>query len=369
MGFQRRQRLYTGTSEMGATHRETFRQIAHKMGAQNGYLTGMWITISGWIQASEPAALFYPEIWKMIKGVTMRGLAHEWLTDIPGAALTLVNLQDDTLNPFKASIFRINDVVVPTADVPVFVEHNYYIPIAPRHVQPGNKGKGNKDGMFPLAALLEQGEITINLGNALPDPWSLDGNLKVEVHIETYWTEAKILPAPWKIDWFRDPASDVQFSSRESRIDMLFACDDEFGTFTQPTGRFKIETDTLVIQDEITGRQAVIANEFPRVGATQSIFSELLPMISPIDVASRMDQLPSTILRVRDANTDHAGSLFYLVRRALAQDASQSKLYAGVLNIPEGQVNDQSQLTIGKLPAAQLRPGHGGYTGLPFRVG
>jgi len=370
-GFFRRERLLKQAITENSTVRETFRQIGEKMNGYHGYLAGVEINVKGQIhESTAAAALSVQSIWNWLTH-SLRGLNHEWLRDMPGSILGCMNLADETISSVKNHL-GVHVAAIASSAADVDLDHSWIIPVAQKLYQPNNKGKGNKDGMFPLAAMKGQGEYTAVIGE-LGGNWVISsGGVEITVNLVTYWTKDKFIPSPWRGEWFRDDNSRVQFADRKGRMDWLIAHDSNGGTYALPTDRVRLELDGVLIQSELTGEDILASANMRRSEPIQMHIVNTapfmhLPIIVPTDMQSRFDQKLAAMVRVEDAQNSHASTL-YARRLNIALTDAQTDSYAAVLGIDPASATDPKMLSVSKRPAGSLGLEHGELAAIPVRV-
>jgi len=372
-GFFRHERLLKQALTEKSTVRETFRQIGEKMNGYHGYLAGVEVCIDGYIQESAAAHdLSALDIWNLITH-SLTGLNHEWLRDMPGSILNVMNVADETIKIHKDHVL-FNITPIPSSASPTRIKHSWIIPIAQKLYQPNGRGKGNKDGMFPLAAMKGQGEYTAVIGE-LPGNWGISASgIEITVNLLTYWTKDKFIPSPWRGEWFRDDNSRVQFADRKGRMDWLIAHEANGGVYVVPDGRVRLELDGVLVQSELTGQDIVDAANARRDEPT-SVYNitiaplRYLPLIMPTDAQSRFDQKLCSQVRVEDAqNTHGTGHTLYARRLNIALTDAQTDSYAAVLGIDSASATDPKMLSVSKRPAGSLGLERGELAAIPVRV-
>lgn len=350
--------LYQNTAVSLGNHlEETFRRIPASRGNKHGYLRAIQVVISGSLtQASATAVLTKEEIWGLLDKLTIEGNRHVFCQAIPGEAVVIQNAVEETLRPDNLDEHVSADFANDT-NAHTFVQ-SYLFAMAPKMFRAGaGGGKGEKDGLFPLAAMRDHGKVSIDIVGSLTSAWAITSQtyLSVKVILHTYYTSDVILPSPRRFDHFTSSDSEVQFPNRLRSIETLWSCDDAFDAYTLPAGNFRYEVDGETIQNTMTGAMQEFVNNRTREDSIDDLIdNQVLVVASPTTQASQFDCATGRLVKLADTNQSHSGANFYFLSGFLPPDPEQTAEWAALMGVRLDPKRDQSSLTVGR-----SRPGQG----------
>ena len=345
--YHSKERLYYNAAHsLGDRIRETFRQIPANRGGLHGYLTGIQVIITGIIKeriATNP--LLKEDVWGLMGPTTVRGNSHVWLDNCPSEIIVAANLIDEIIQPDNHDGFVDADFASSTDDQNLRME--WMIPICPKMFRSAGT-KGNKDGIWPLAAMLDQGVIDFTLLASLGGAWQVkpDTNLTVKIVLHTYYTEDAIFSNPWRIQTSTTSDSRYTFPAFEGKCDMLFISDDNHDVYTLPTGNPRLTVDGLVIQDTLTGFEIHAAHDVGRDrGLNDEWDNVLLPLVCSTSQKGFMDCLYGSKYIVDDCNDTNSASR-YTIRRSMDLGVEGSAVMAELLQVRINPAAEQNRLEL-----------------------
>jgi len=356
--YTQRQRLCTFTDvSLGDTLRETFRKVDCVRGDLHGYLRAVQIVITGSVAESTAAAAITKEnLWGLADSISLRGNQHAWLQNIPGEAVFMQDLIDENWGADNVDDWV--DADISSSEAEQAIIQSYFIPMSQKAFMPGVMKKGMKDGVFPLSAMLDNGELTINIVAALMGNWELydSGKLTVKVILHTYWTTDLILPSPWRMDVWNTADNEVQAPSYFGKTDSFWCTDDEWAAFALPTSNPVFTVDGQRIEDDMDGARDTFARNVGLHDSIDDYMDNLIyQLVSPKQASSLGDFLAGTVWKVRDANSgQQGGGTMYVIRRNVPLDPNQTATYVRLLNARFDPAKDAGRLTVARKPAANL---------------
>jgi len=373
--YHSREELFSGAIAPDGRRNELFRNVSYARGDLHGYLTGVLVKYKATFDPGvSETDMTQAQVWNLVKTLSLRGLGHEWLSNTPASLICYMNQQDETNNAYKYEEFPISSFGFSVEEAAQGdLEFAILIPIAPKLFSSGLRGKGAKDGLFPLAAMGDRGEFTIKLGGEddIPDDWDFDGSPTITVDLFTYWTEDAIISQPWRLDHQESSDSVVQFSRRPGKCDLLTVGNPDVAeAYTVPKVDIKLEVDGLTIFDDMSGEDINFMQSIRRTdnGITHWIPQPYLGVILPTESGSMFDLLWGTLFKIHDADPGGGKKSVYTIRRYLDLTEQQVRDMEKVLKIPPGSATDTNGTTISGRPEKAYRRGQPELSGANRRV-
>lgn len=344
---------------LGDTLRETFRKVAASRGPLHGYLTAVQIVITGSMtQSAATAALAKELLWDLLTSITLEGNQHWWLSNTPGIVVFQQEFIDEILQGNNGDDWVMADFAN-DQDAHVFTQ-SYMIPMSPKLFRSNHPGKGEKDGMFPLAGMRDHGRIEFVVRNAGLGDWELTSGtyLTIKVLLHTYWTDEVSLPAPWRLDTFTSTDSEVQFPARYGACDSAWCGDQSLlEAFTLPTSNCVFIVDDMRLYDNLTGAMLeYVANRTGRIDSLDDeVDLQMVPIYLPTQQHSLFEVPTGRIFKCRDYNSGQSGGdTRYVMRRFLPANPEQTATWLDLMGVKFDAASDKGRITV-----ARLLPGKG----------
>ena len=297
----------------GDTVSQNFAQIAPVRGGKHGYLAGVSVRVSGGCKESaEAGALTTFAQWQRVSSISLKGAGHVFWSSCPGHVISTMNEQEGfTRRSNKDENFATADI--PTNDTEVAYKHTYMLTLAPGAFF-GRLGDPRR-GLFPLAAMRDQGEIDVVLADSWLGNWGAVGDTTIEIIAHIIWTKDIILSAPVRVDTIATSDTSVSLPTRLGACDMLYVSAPAAAAFTVPTAKPRLEVDGEVVEDALTGAQLVDVAAMHR--DSDQVIMSVCPVIQPFSPSNPAMMLTGARFLLEDFSGAQGGICRYTCRRYL----------------------------------------------------